>query len=54
MLSTDSITEALDQQPGRWADCKVPGAKLCTVTRDVEACDGTQITRDDLIVITER
>ena len=54
MLPTDSIAETVDQQPGRWTDCKVPGARLYTTTRDVEACDGTQITRDNLIVITER
>lgn len=54
MLPTDSIVETADQQPGRWTDCKVPGARLYTATRDVEACDGTQITRDNLIVITER
>ena len=54
MLSSDSITQTLDQQTERWANCKVPGARLYTVTRDVDASDGTQMTRGDLIVITER
>ena len=54
MLPTDSIVDAVDQQPERWADCKTPGARLHTVTRDVEASDGTQVTCGDSIVITER
>ena len=54
MLPTDSIADAVDQQPERWADCKTPGARLHTVIRDIEASDGTQFTRGDSVVITER
>ena len=54
MLPADSIGDANDQRTELWADCKVPGARLCAVTRDVEASDGTLIKCGESIVITER